>query len=371
MLHYCFANAEEELLHVIRVNGSTCEEYQTAVEKVQNINYTDANGESFLHEAVRGKKSEIAMDLLRRGIDVNIENVNGYTAVYFAVVGHQWELLREILKFHPNVNLKSRRDGNSLLSALVFHFNGEGIRAAKELLKMGANPYAQNHKGISPLDLAIKIDNKELVEEFQQIPKPQQEEPERFYVPMRARGYYVVKLRDYHKYILVENATLQYLEDKIIDYSQICGGRKVQYKFEIAPVKDSLWTVIHCPEKMDFYNYHNLISWIVGLPEDRNVPDKTICVALHKTEERLSYYSVMDKQKFGDARMVGRFQNGESFSIYLPEAYKKNGNAQSFKDVLPIKSIVQYLSSCGFEKGYPDMLSEKPCKEIIVEMAVE
>lgn len=371
MLNYCFVNAEEELLHVIRVNGSTYEEYQTAVEKVQNINYTDANDNSFLHVAVCQRKPEIAIDLMRRGIDVNLETVSGHTAAHFAVCSEQWELLMEILKYHPNVNHKERRHGNTLLFELVFYTSEERTRAAKELLKLGANPYAKNNKGISPLDLAVRNENQELIEAFQQIEAPKQEEPERFRVPMKARGFYVVKIRDYQKYILVENTTLRYLEDKIIDYATICGGKKVQYKFQIMPIKDSLWTVIDCPKKMDFYNYHNLMSWIVGLSEDINFPSKTICVAQHKNDDRLSYYGIMDKQKYKDTRLVGRFQNGESFSIYLPEAFKKDGNAQSFGDMLPIKSIGQYLASCGFDEVWLNMLSEMPSKEIIVEMAIE
>jgi len=75
------------------------------------------------------------------------------------------------------------------------------------------------------------------------------------------------------------------------------------------------------------------------------IPSQTICVAVHENDERLSYYAVMDKSKYGDARMVGRFQNGESFSIYLPEAYKKDGNARTFSDILPIKRIGEYLGT--------------------------
>lgn len=49
MLNYQFESIEEELLHIIRVNGSAYEEYQNVVEKVQNLNYTDDNDSSFLH----------------------------------------------------------------------------------------------------------------------------------------------------------------------------------------------------------------------------------------------------------------------------------------------------------------------------------
>ena len=154
---------EEELLHIIRVNGSTYEEYQKVVEKVQNIDYTDDNDSSFLHTAVGQRKPDIAIDLMRRGIDVNLQDVNGHTAAQFAVSNKQWEILMEILKYHPNVNLKDWRYGDSLLFDIVQYKNETTNRIAKELLKMGANPYAQNSNGLCPLDIVIRLENQELI----------------------------------------------------------------------------------------------------------------------------------------------------------------------------------------------------------------
>lgn len=371
MLNYCFQNAEEELLHIIRVNGSTFEQYLKVIEKVENLNYTDDNDNSFLREAILQNQTEMALDLLRRGIDVNLQNCQGFTAAMTAASEKNWELLSEILKCNPNVNLKRWTDGNSLLYDLTVNGNDENSRhIAEGLLKMGANPHSQNHNGVSPLDIAVKYGYRELAEAFKQVEKPAQEDPEPFRIPRKARGYFRLSFKDYHKYILVENTSISYLEEKIKDYATICGGRKVPYAFEIKPVKDSPWTVLLCPKKMDFYNYHNLMSWIWGLPEDKNPPSRTVCAALHESDERLSYYGVMDKITIGDARLVGRFQNGESFSIYLPEAYKKDGNAQSYRDFLPITSIRQYLTSCGFDEAWLHALSEMPGSEIVVEMAV-
>ena len=111
------------------------------------------------------------------------------------------------------------------------------------------------------------------------------------------------------------------------------------------------------------------MSWIYGLEEDTISPTHTICISLHKAEERRSYYTIMDKQKYGD-RMVGRFQNRESFSIFLPESLKKTGNAKSYRDVLPIKNISEYLSTCGFDVSWIKNASDMQAKELQVEMAV-
>ena len=77
----------------------------------------------------------------------------------------------------------------------------------------------------------------------------------------------------------------------------------------------------------------------------------------------------MDKSKYGD-RVVGRFQNGESFSIYLPEAYKKEGNAKSYSDVLPLKVISQYLEWCGLNELWLEKVDAMQGMEIEVEMAI-
>lgn len=112
------------------------------------------------------------------------------------------------------------------------------------------------------------------------------------------------------------------------------------------------------------------MSWIVGKPEEIASPSQTICVADNIKDARLSYYATMDKSKYGDDRVVGRFQNGESFSVYLPEAYKKEGNAKSYSDVLPIKAINKYLETCGLDGMWLKEAAGLSGEEIEVEMAV-
>lgn len=172
------------------------------------------------------------------------------------------------------------------------------------------------------------------------------------------------------KFICTEDTTVEYLKDKIMDYATIAGGKKTKYKFKLVPIEGSRWIIICCPDRMDFYNYHNLMSWIWGISGDVKMPRQTICVATHVNDARLSYYGIMDKSKYGDAWIMGRFQNGESFSVYLPEAYKKEGNARSDRDLLPIKMIGQYLEICGFDEMWLNKATDMPGEEIEVEIAV-
>lgn len=56
---------------------------------------------------------------------------------------------------------------------------------------MGANPYAENNDGTSPLDLVIANQNEELIKAFQQIPKPLQEETEKYRVPKKSAVFFL------------------------------------------------------------------------------------------------------------------------------------------------------------------------------------
>lgn len=369
MLNNNFVNFEEELFHIIRTRTTTFEEYAEVVKKIQDIDYTDGNDYSFLHEAVLEKKIDVAVDLMQRGIDVNIQNVNGYTAAQLAVSDNQWEMLQEILKYHPNVNIKDWRYGNNLLFDVVSRKSEVRNGIAKQLLNMGANPYAENCNRKSPLDLVILTQNEELIEAFQQIKKPLQEEAEKFRVPKKGSGIFSIKMCNYVKFICVENAVPSYLKDKIMDYTAICGGEKKKYIFKLIEANGGNWIAICCPDKMDFYNYHNLMSWILKREDEIKPEGKTICVAFNKKDARLSYYGTMDKAKYGD-RVVGRFQNGESFSIYLPESNKKDGNAKSYSDVLPITTISEYLEKNGLNEKWLKNAAVMNGEEIEAEMAI-
>lgn len=368
MLDYRFINREEELLHIIRTRGSSYEDYRKLIEKVQNIDYTDGNDRSFLHVAITEGKTEIARDLLDRGIDVNLQNINGYTAARIAADSEQWDILEEILKHHPKVNLKDWRYGDCLLYDVVRYKSEKRNEIAKKLIAMGADPYSENNSGGSPLSLAMLQKDQELIELFQQA-KPVCEEEDVFRVPKKGKGVFKIQFKDYDKYICVKDTSLSYLEEKITDYARICGGKTRKLKFRVMGMENSRWSLIACPEKIDFYNYHNLVSWIFGLPSDEKLPGKTVCVAVNRNDARLSYYGIMDKEKFGD-HIVGRFQNGESFRIYLPEANKKGGNASSYSDVLPVKMIGQYLGEDGFDEAWLDGELDVPCREVEVDMAV-
>lgn len=369
MINYNFVNFEDELMYIIGCRTATFEDYMEIVKKIENINYTDGNDCSFLHEAVIAKKLDVARDLMQRGIDVNIQNVNGDTAASYAVSNSQWEMLQEIFKYNPNVNMKDWRYGNNLLFEVVSRKSEIRNQIAKQLLDMGANPYAKNFHGACPLDLVIMYENDELITAFQQIKKPLQEEMEKFRVPKKRSGIFQIIVSDYVKFICCEDTTIEYVKNSIIDYATICGGNKKKYKFKIVAVKESKWIIVCCPTKMDFYNYHNLMSWICREGKDAIPPSQTICVTINTKDERLSYYGTMDKSKYGD-RVVGRFQNGESFSIYLPESYKKGGNARSYRDALPIKMIDKYLQIQGLDEICLNKVADMSGEEIEVEMAV-
>lgn len=364
-MEYRFSSIEEKLLHIIRLNGSTYKEYLETAAQVQNLNYTDSNGRSFLHTAVTNEKNEIALDLIHRGINLDIQDVNGDTAAMFMVSNNKWDLLDVLLQYHPDVNLENWLYGRTLLHYIVQCTNKERNYFAQKLVQAGADPYMEDRYGHSPLDFVIALQNQELIDCFSQVEK--QDSEKRFRIPKNTSGIFSIKIKEYMKYILVEGLPLSHLEKKITSYAEICTGKMKSYTFKLIPVAHTDWIIINCPDKMDFYNYHNLMSWFWGTSEDICIPKQNICVALHE-DSRLSYYGVIADLKYGD-RLIGRFQNRESFCIYLPDAYKKGGNAKSCKNELPVTSISQYLFSCGFDDKWLNCYVKMPYHEITVEMA--
>lgn len=61
--------------------------------------------------------------------------------------------------------------GNTPLSTAVFNCRGDG-EMIRLLRKWGADPYAKNNHGVSPLDLARMIDNFDIAKYFDDLPKP-------------------------------------------------------------------------------------------------------------------------------------------------------------------------------------------------------
>ena len=108
------------------------------------------------YAAASGNAVEVRL-LVDRGADVNAQDANGWSPLHFAAQASSGECTDVLLRAGANATLKDSH-GNTALFRAVFASNGEG-EVIKLLRTAGADPYATNSHGVSPLSLARSIAN--------------------------------------------------------------------------------------------------------------------------------------------------------------------------------------------------------------------
>lgn len=161
--------------------------------------------------------------------------------------------------------------------------------------------------------------------------------------------YYRVNMSDYNNYIFMRNSTEEYLIKKINSFDFELCDEKNNLEYNIID-KGSI--IIKCFEGITFYDYQNLASWLLGLNKDIDRPDLTVALSLHKSDDKLSYYARLDDtESLGDS-FVGVFNDGEKFSIFLPECYDEHKNMKFEDNNLSIVGIKEYMDNMGVNIDY-------------------
>lgn len=109
-----------DIFSIIR-NGEK-ELYKSYIESI-DINIKNEYKQSLLQEAIAFKKSDIAFDLLNRGINVDSQDYKGQTALHFICFHLNILLAKEILEKGADINIRDIYGNNALWSA-VFNCKG-------------------------------------------------------------------------------------------------------------------------------------------------------------------------------------------------------------------------------------------------------
>jgi len=139
-------------------------EHETVRERLDSgveIDTTDSGGRTLLMEAVIRGDHELMNYLIRRGAGVNISDNRGWTALHFAAQKSDTKAAKLLLEAGADVNLKEHH-GNNVIWRAVFEARA-GFDLVELLLSNGANIDEKNESGISAVDLAQRIGDKELV----------------------------------------------------------------------------------------------------------------------------------------------------------------------------------------------------------------
>lgn len=138
----------------------------SALERLsrEDVNLRDDDRRTPLMDAVLAEDADprVVKLLIERGADISaVDKDQKWTALHFAARDQKDAVVRVLLEagaaFDPVDVL-----GNTPLWWSVMHFSSN-VAVIEELLKHGADPHKKNNYGVSPIDLARKAGNNEIV----------------------------------------------------------------------------------------------------------------------------------------------------------------------------------------------------------------
>lgn len=134
-----------------------------------------------------------------------------------------------------------------------------------------------------------------------------------------------INTAEYSRYLLAENTSKEYVLSSITEYGELSGGTDFT-EFDFGIFEYSEWILVKIPDNFGFYQFHNLVGWLLGYDQEAKLPSMTYGIAAHNSDSTKNYFVELDQNTPEGDVVVGAFQNGNSYYVYLPEAYEENGN---------------------------------------------
>ena len=128
----------------------------------------DQLGRSNLHYAAADGDIAEVVALLKNGTNANLPDANGWAPLHFAAQAGSVLVIRALLGAGAQVDPRDTH-GNTPLSTATFNSRGNGD-AIEVLRAAGADPWAMNKHGVSPVALARKIANYDVAQFFADLP---------------------------------------------------------------------------------------------------------------------------------------------------------------------------------------------------------
>ncbi|KAJ3425637.1 ankyrin repeat-containing protein [Anaeramoeba flamelloides] len=129
------------------------------VNKGVDLNKRTTFGSNVLHIACQESNSQVLKYFLEKNIDPNSKNIGNASPLHLAVVGNKINCLKILLKFGVSLDVRDNNGDTSLHLAIMY---GK-IECIPILIKAGSPLDAKNKKKLTPLMLAQKSKNKEII----------------------------------------------------------------------------------------------------------------------------------------------------------------------------------------------------------------
>jgi ankyrin repeat protein len=152
----------EKIFQIVRLNN--LDQYFSLIEKI-NINILNEYNLNLLHEAIAYQNNDIAIDLIKRGIDLDHRDKDGKTPLHYCANYLNIIIAKYIIDNGGDLNICDNF-GNNPMWVAVFNSRGN-YEMVKLFMNHNANYNNKNNANKSPLDFAIQIEDEELVQILQ------------------------------------------------------------------------------------------------------------------------------------------------------------------------------------------------------------
>ncbi|WP_396610549.1 ankyrin repeat domain-containing protein [Haloferax sp. S1W] len=125
-----------------------------------DLQHRSDSGSNLLHKAAFSGETEIASDLIERGVDIDAQDNEGSTPLHKALNIENYELAKLLVESGADLNIEDVH-GNQPLWRAVFKANYE---LTELLLEHGADPTHENNVGESPLSIAQDADAEKFIQ---------------------------------------------------------------------------------------------------------------------------------------------------------------------------------------------------------------
>jgi ankyrin repeat protein len=134
------------------------------IARGMNVDIQDSKGNTPLHFA---GELEVVDTLLRDGANPNARNYQGDTSLH-THTKDPYSVIERLIEKGTDVNAQNAQGDTPLHKALIpsSQWDHPSPEAAKLLLLHGANPKLKNWAGLTPLEIALKSNNPELIKVF-------------------------------------------------------------------------------------------------------------------------------------------------------------------------------------------------------------
>lgn len=127
--------------------------------KDSNLNIQNDNDFTALMWAALKGNLRLVKELVEHGADLDIKNKNGETALMIAVDQGHTDVARYLMEKQANIHAKNVEGQNALMEAVVQN----NVAIAKQLLRLGASPETADRYNNTPLAVANRMDNTQMV----------------------------------------------------------------------------------------------------------------------------------------------------------------------------------------------------------------